>query len=780
MRISKRAADAALSAVITASFLTAIAVPCNAHDDDHHRFSGDRLQARFDASNFSKSKFKFKTKRQLGINTIPADPSLSTSSLSVRGSGLGEADTGVIVLDPLRWKPAGASGYSYKHNPKSTPSNGIRKIQIKTGSQGGSMKIIAKGSNWDLHPAGPQTTVQIHLSIDTDVYCAEFSSFDTNTGERIDAVDGDVPADCAQLCGNGILEIPEECDDANSNNSDGCANDCTGCNVEDIEFNSTFEGIQSLIFDSPLYQCSDDLCHGSALAGGLDLRDGNSYASLISIASQIDPGQMRVFPGAAAQSMLYNKIAEKTLGAPDAPGAAMPNNAETVAAELLEAIKLWINGGASETAVVGGTADLFGTCLPLPDPLDVPQPDPPAIGTGIQLTMPGWFLPAQSEKEICVATYYDVDDPLITPPTLRVPCVGEFPATNTSDECFAFNSTFAVQDAHSHHLAVHIYKGVYDTTDAGWGAWSCYDGADDGIACDPKQAGVCPDGVCGGAAISAAGCFSTSPGFGPPDYGFGQGPSSPRFAGGNNATSFGKDPDGVYTLLPLSGIVVYNSHSFNLTTQHTDMEAWLNIGFTSDQQWLAQDVTDTSQIFTMNVPPYETREYCWTYTFEESAHVYQFSSHTHRHGKRFRFYQAPQTPCATVSGCAVGNPADQFYETFDYADPLILTYDPPIVYSGTTADRTVKYCALYDNGAADPSEVKTQSGSPCSPLGCGVIGGPCTDAAVKCTDGGPNTGLLCGGNDANCPGAKCNACDAKGGITTEDEMFIGLARYYVP
>ncbi len=70
MRISKRTANAAFSAVITAYFLTAVAVPCDAHDDDHHRFSGDRLQARFDASNFSKAKFKFKTKRQLGINTI--------------------------------------------------------------------------------------------------------------------------------------------------------------------------------------------------------------------------------------------------------------------------------------------------------------------------------------------------------------------------------------------------------------------------------------------------------------------------------------------------------------------------------------------------------------------------------------------------------------------------------------------------------------------------------------------------------------------------------------
>jgi cysteine-rich repeat protein len=755
------------------------AAPSVAHDDDHHRFSGDRLQIRFDATNYSKSRFKFKTKRQLGINTIPSDPRLSTTTLSVRGSGIGDADTGALVLNPTKWKASGASGYTYKDNPKSTPSKGIRKIQIKTSSKGGSLKIIAKGGAWDFHPAGAQTTVQIHLSIDQDVYCAEFSDFDENTGVRINAVDGNVPTDCFAICGNSIQEIPEECDDGNKSHYDGCANDCRGCDAEDIEYNSTFEGIQSLIFDNPLYQCSDALCHGSALAGGLDLRDGASYASLINAASQIDPGQVRVFPGAASLSLLYNKIAEKTLGTPDAPGAAMPNNAQTVAPELLQAMKLWIGGGASETAIVGGTADLFGACLPVPTPLDVPQPDPPPVGTGVQLPMPGWYLPAQSEDEICVATYYDIDDPILVPPALRVPCPGEFPATNPSEECFAFNSTFAVQDAHSHHLAVHIYKGIYPVSDPGWGDWSCYGGADDGVPCDPTQPGVCPDGVCGGAAITAPGCFSANPTFGPADYGFGQGPASPRFAGGNNATSFGADPEGVYTLLPLSGLVVYNSHAFNLTIQDTLMEAWVNVGFTANQQWLAQEVTDLRNIFAMNVPPFETREYCITYTFEEGAYVYQFSSHTHRHGKRFRYYAAPQTPCAAVEGCSPGDPGDLYYETFDYADPLILKYDPPLVYSGSVADRTVKYCALYDNGAGDPAEVKTQSGSPCSPLGCG-FGGPCSDSAVKCTDGGLNPGQLCGGNDANCPGAECDACDVIGGITTEDEMFIGLARYYLP
>jgi hypothetical protein len=280
--------------------------------------------------------------------------------------------------------------------------------------------------------------------------------------------------------------------------------------------------------------------------------------------------------------------------------------------------------------------------------------------------------------------------------------------------------------------------------------------------------------------VTGAGCFSPGAGFGPPDYGFGQGPNSPRFAGGNNATTFGKDPDGVYTLLPLSGIVIFNSHAFNLTNQHTEMNAWLNVNFTADRQWLATDLTNTSQIFAMNVPPYEQREYCWTHTFAENSHVFQLSSHTHKRGKRFRYYKEPQAPCNNIATCNPGAPDDIFYETFDYADPLIVEFDPPRVYSGSVANRTVKYCALYDNGATDPAEVKTQSGSPCPALGCGTLGGPCTNSAVMCTVGGPNTGQLCGGNDGNCPGALCDACRALGGVTTEDEMFIATGRYYLP
>ena len=71
----------------------------------------------------------------------------------------------------------------------------------------------------------------------------------------------------------------------------------------------------------------------------------------------------------------------------------------------------------------------------------------------------------------------------------------------------------------------------------------------------------------------------------------------------------------------------------------------------------------------------------------------------------------------------------------------------------------------------------------------GVIGGPCSVAAVACLNEGPNRGMLCGGSgvadDAFCdsaPGAgdgSCDACPVHGGVTTTDEMMILLGTFFM-
>jgi hypothetical protein len=131
------------------------------------------------------------------------------------------------------------------------------------------------------------------------------------------------------------------------------------------------------------------------------------------------------------------------------------------------------------------------------------------------------------------------------------------------------------------------------------------------------------------------------------------------------------------------------------------------------------------------------------------------------------------------------------YVSLIYNDPVVSYLDPPLVLGGpgsSNDDRSLTFCSLYDNGFTNPAEVKTRSGSPPPPVSFPGIGGPCSKP-TNCTKG--RVAEACtGANDnkrnASCDSSEgagdglCDACPLKGGVTTEDEMFILLGRYYIP
>jgi cysteine-rich repeat protein len=777
----------AMATTMVAGSLCAWIAPraASAHDDEHKRLAGQKLVMGSRPGDPTKAKFLFKTKDQTAISGLTAfDPRLVPTNLIVRGTGEADGTSGVVYLDPTRWSPMGLNGWRYKGDPRYAVSGGVQKIQLKEGSVGGSLQIKAKGRFWAYEVLGAQESVEIFLNVGGNTYCAQYGASPGELAKNeLGKVQGKLaapPAECNPVCGNGILELGEQCDDRNRVDSDTCDNQCEGCLPQDVEYDSTFDAIQAIIFDSPIYACSNDTCHGDIAEGDLDLRAGTSYGQLVGVASVNPPNAenaLRIFPGDQDLSFLYNKIAAKTLGVPNNVGTPMPVGPATVTPEHLEAIRLWIRGGAPEETVVTGTAELLGSCLPEAAPLKIPKPDAPAPGTGVQFAMPGYDLPSQSETELCVPTFYDLTG--VVPPEFVVPCPGAFPGTNPGGQCFAYKRQFLAQDPQSHHSIIHIYKGGEDVTHASWGPWKCYLGDDHGQACDPQDAGACPNGVCGGLVRHTVACL----GFGPPDWGF-LNNNAPQFAGSQESTSEVVNPAGVYSLLPMRGIIGWNSHAFNLTSQGMNMEAWLNLDFTDQHVFPAQQLFNSTWIFTQDVPPYETREYCATHTFAEGTRLFQISSHMHKRGKRWRWYLPPQTPCPNPSSCTPGAPGAIFYESTDYSDPLELRYSPPWHFTGSAANRTLKFCALYDNGFNDPAEVKRASTSPCPPNGCGIIpGGPCgpfgdPSNPNKYCVGGPNKAGVCTTN-SDCPGSVCDACRLRGGVTTEDEMFIGLGQFYV-
>jgi hypothetical protein len=232
--------------------------------------------------------------------------------------------------------------------------------------------------------------------------------------------------------------------------------------------------------------------------------------------------------------------------------------------------------------------------------------------------------------------------------------------------------------------------------------------------------------------------------------------------------------------IPVAGIMVWNSHAFNITPEPTTNEQWLRFFYApaDEQRYLLHDFFHVRDIFIMAVPPFERREYCTTLTFEPGTRLFELMSHTHKRGDLFELWGPGGTDgCQSFHDPACGpEPTPPILRTTDFADPHVVTFDPPLALDGDAASRTVKYCATYDNGATDPTTVKRRSTAPPSAQ-------KCRDDEVACL-AGPNRGQPCGGDDARCdsaPGAGdgvCDACPLRGWVTADDEMFALLGSYY--
>ena len=106
---------------------------------------------------------------------------------------------------------------------------------------------------------------------------------------------------------------------------------------------SMFTTIQKNIFENTSMNCSR--CHRSATgAGKLSLVDGESYAALVNVKSNHDEEVMRVVPGDAAGSLLYQAMTDNILPSKDHTGF-FTDNANT---RLLNMLKAWIDEGAKQ------------------------------------------------------------------------------------------------------------------------------------------------------------------------------------------------------------------------------------------------------------------------------------------------------------------------------------------------------------------------------------------------------------------------------------------------
>jgi hypothetical protein len=440
----------------------------------------------------------------------------------------------------------------------------------------------------------------------------------------------------------------------------------------------------------------------------------------------------------------------------------------------------------------------------------------------VQFHAPPWTIPPANgsglngEGEVCYATYFNVADQV--PDEFETPCP-EFWG-GPSKTCYYFNQTELTQDPNSHHSIIHMYKGEFDLAWKPTGApgdttgfkFVCHGGPSDGTTCDPRTADVCGEGgSCYGETYPSIACI----GYGPPDYG--QGLSPCGAAGSNNAPSVGGSqqpyaknvfPSGVFGVYPIEGVIVWNSHAFNLFETPVTNEQWWNVYFapSEDRETVVRQIFDATDIFVQNVRPFEEQEYCRTVTFPIGTRIFEFSSHTHERGRLFRVWgPGIATSCrSSISdpGACQAETTAPFFITTEYNDPTVLNRndDPWELDDPNPANRRFKFCSIYDNGKTDPLEVKRNSTSPIPPPPFFDVapGGRCyynfgglVDAGISCLNG-PRKGQECrsdpsgtwDGNHSVCdssPGVGdgiCDACPLQGGLTTDDEMFILLGAYY--
>jgi len=390
-------------------------------------------------------------------------------------------------------------------------------------------------------------------------------------------------------------------------------------------FDSTFDLIRVAIFERN--GCTSVTCHTSAdAAGGLDLTEDAAFADLVDARVEsvaVGASVRRVVPGKKENSLLWLNLAAASLPSTwQAPLRPMPlGGLPPLSIDELEVVRLWIEGGAPENGVVAGTADLLDACLPPPRPLETKPLDPPPPGTGVQLKAPMQMLPPRTENETCFISYYDVTDQV--PERFRGP----------GGDTFRYRRIEARQDPLSHHAVVVNYTGTTPLHSPVWGAFTCGGGDDHGAPCDPSDPGACGDGVCGSTPMESVGCF----GFGPGDasIGFGNESLFNTMAAGLGSVS------GIYAEAPLEGILVWNSHAFNITEEAGKLDIWVNLEFAPPEEQVHELVRFTviDRMFSLDVPPFGAQELCGHHVVSPRTRIIELSSHNHHRGVRFQTFE---------------------------------------------------------------------------------------------------------------------------------------------
>ncbi|MET0343102.1 MAG: hypothetical protein ABW252_18990 [Polyangiales bacterium] len=535
-------------------------------------------------------------------------------------------------------------------------------------------------------------------------------------------------------------------------------------------FGSSYEAIQKLIFERN--GCTASACHGEAKVGGLDLRAEASWENLVD-APSANSRLARVQPGTATDSFLYQKLrAASEPGSVQIAGSPMPVGTSPLTANELEAIQIWIKQGAPKTGTVADktrgidVGGLLDACLPPVKPTRTKPLEPPAPDEGVQLRLPVYMLKANSEIEQCTPFAYDL--------TKQVPAAYKDEARNV----LFVNGSRVRQDSQSHHLVLWNPKKALTSVPAGEAGWTCRGGTRAGQRCEARNGGAdCGEGsVCAGkstpgtlcgldtTAIASGNIFTPEALAGIFEI-FAGGGLPAQIANTQSPQQYTPPLDGVFSEIPLKGILWFNSHAFNLTDEDTELEARVNYFYAKDRKREMRPVNVAENNWIADgQAPFTRKTYCKKHVVPLNHSLAMMTGHTHRRGEHFWVTDAAKK---------------KIYESFDYNDAEYRHYTPWLEFtSPNNADRTLEYCATFNNGLTKDDKPdlnlvtrksRMPSGTSCVPTACvaGKVTAACKTNA-EC-DSAPGRG-----------DGSCDACPIKGGQTTENEMFVMMPWYVLP
>jgi photosystem II stability/assembly factor-like uncharacterized protein len=225
--------------------------------------------------------------------------------------------------------------------------NSVYFLNNEIGFSAGSEGVIIKYSNSESEALVPELSIlsplegQTFTSNEIDI---TLSGENLNEGDHYhvyvnDIFDGDYTAESFTILttGTGSFSISaivaSESQDEYTNPE---ASDTVNIIIEETGYT-----VDYLADIQPIFNDNCTSCHGGS--GGLDLSEGVSYDNLVNVASQGYAPSLRVEPGSAANSVLWNKVAGTGL-----LGAQMPLGGSPLSQTDINTIEIWINEGANE------------------------------------------------------------------------------------------------------------------------------------------------------------------------------------------------------------------------------------------------------------------------------------------------------------------------------------------------------------------------------------------------------------------------------------------------